>query len=68
VNEEGEQKEDSDSVIQRLVDSHDNEYILSKPHEGLSQVRPRARADASNTARTVRWAAACTAVCPRARG
>lgn len=43
MNEEGEQKEDSDSVIQRLVDSHDNEYILSKPHEGLSQVPSRTR-------------------------
>ena len=37
--DEGEDQGDSDSVIQRLVDSHDNEYILSKPHEGLSQVR-----------------------------
>jgi hypothetical protein len=39
VVEDGEESgEDGEDTVTRLIDSHDNEYILTKPHAGVSQM------------------------------
>eukprot|EP00240_Pyramimonas_obovata_P006809 CAMPEP_0118959656 /NCGR_PEP_ID=MMETSP1169-20130426/63245_1 /TAXON_ID=36882 /ORGANISM="Pyramimonas obovata, Strain CCMP722" /LENGTH=149 /DNA_ID=CAMNT_0006907795 /DNA_START=652 /DNA_END=1098 /DNA_ORIENTATION=- len=34
-------KGDKEDTVARLIDSHDNEYILTKPHKGISQMELR---------------------------